>query len=398
MTLGWSEVVGRIRAGENETTEFKLWSAFPNKVAVALCALANTRGGLLILGVADDGGVVGVSESLDEAQEKLTSLLQSGLSAPLGATLGVGIQDGHQVLWAQVPRTRGPEPLRCKGRVYVRRGRASVEPSPSELQELYNIFGFVVTEEQVLSSSSIRDIDDEAFRRFLERQGLEVSEEPTLSLDSDLRSRCVGVDMDGELVLTVYGALAFGRNPQRFLPLASAWVDCVAYSGTDRATEVILHGEAKGRLDEQVERATGWFKALGSDEDYEGIHRRDTLFVPERAFREAVVNAVAHRDYAITGSKVLVERFSDRVVVTSPGALPNHMTAEIALAGGAPRSRNQLIAHFLLVSRLMEQRGRGFAIMRREMGAFNGTVPELENSPEGGFVRVTLRRTPAGTR
>jgi predicted HTH transcriptional regulator len=88
-----------------------------------------------------------------------------------------------------------------------------------------------------------------------------------------------------------------------------------------------------------------------------------------KALREAVVNAVAHRDYAIPGSRVMVDVFDDRVEITSPGALPNHKTAESVLAGGPPRSRNE------------------------SMRAFNGTEPELVNHKAESWVRVTLRRS-----
>lgn len=278
MKLDWEHLRARIAAGEDEHTERKLWDAFPDKAAIAIAAFANSDGGLVILGVADDGSLVGVPGDVDEAQEKLSTLLQTGLSAPVSATLGHHVENGVAIHWVD-------------------------------------------------------------------------------------------------------------------LALQTAWIDLVAYDGTDRAADVILHGEAKGRLDEQVERAVGWLKALGINERYEGIHRTESLVVPERAFREAIVNAVAHRDYAIIGSSVLVEVFTDRLDVTSPGTLPNHMTEATVLAGAAPRARNQLIAHFLLVSRLMERRGRGFPIMRKEMRAFNGTEPGLLSSDNGRFVRVTLRRS-----
>jgi ATP-dependent DNA helicase RecG len=392
MKLDWAHVSARIAQGEDEHTELKLWDAFPEKVAVAVCALANSDGGLVVLGVADDRTLVGVPGDADEIQERLSSLLQTGLSAPVSAQLGHCIESGVVVHWIDVRRVRGPEPLRRKGRVYVRRGRASVEPSPSELQELFNIFGFVITEEQIVPGSSPNDVDVRAFRTFLERQGLDVDEDPQPALDADLRTRMAARAVEGETRLTVYGALAFGKSPQEHAALQSAWVDLVAYDGTDRAADVILHGEAKGRVDEQVERAVGWLKALGIHEKYEGIRRAESLVVPERAFREAIVNGVAHRDYAIVGSSVLVEVFSDRVDVTSPGTLPNHMTEATVLAGAAPRARNQFITNFLLVSRLMERRGRGFPIMRKEMRAFNGTDPGLVSSENGRFVRVTLRR------
>jgi ATP-dependent DNA helicase RecG len=140
-----------------------------------------------------------------------------------------------------------------------------------------------------------------------------------------------------------------------------------------------------------VTRAVGWVQGLGTRETYEGLHRVDRPLVPPRALREAIVNAVAHRDYAILGSKVLLEVFADRVDITSPGELPNHMSPESVLAGGHPRSRNELIAHYLLVTGLMEMRGPGLPIIRKEMREFNGTEPALASSRDGRYVRLTLR-------
>ena len=150
---------------------------------------------------------------------------------------------------------------------------------------------------------------------------------------------------------------------------------------------------------EQVRRAVGWVRGLGRFETYRGLVREDVPLIPEKALREAVVNAVAHRDYAITGSKVLLEVFSDRLDVTSPGLLPNHMTVDSVRAGGHPRSRNELMANYLLVTGLMEQRGRGWPVMRRAMREFNETDVELLQDEGGKFVRVTLRlrRGPAGS-
>lgn len=186
--------------------------------------------------------------------------------------------------------------------------------------------------------------------------------------------------------------LCFGRQPQEFPPTRNAWVQLVAYAGTDRADETILTGEAKGRLDEQVERTLGWIKALGIREEYGELERQDRTVVPLRALREAVVNAVVHRDYAILGSKVMVEVFTDRIDITSPGVLPNHSTVAAALGGGHPRTRNELIANYMTTRGLMEVRGRGLPIVRREMLAFNGTRPALVSSRDGGYVRLTLYR------
>jgi ATP-dependent DNA helicase RecG len=393
--LAWPEIRQRILGGEDEHTEFKLWEGFPKKVAAAVCALANSDGGLIVLGAADDGSIVGVAEDPDEVQERLTSMLQTGLNAPVRASLGRHQDGGRWVHWIDVRRYRGPEPLRHGPRILVRCGRSSVEASPFELQELFNTFGFILTAEQTIPDSGPDDLDLRVFRRFLERQRLDLVEEPQPELLNDLKNRGVVAFDGGEPRLTLYGLLCFGREPQKFRATFNAWIDTVAYAGTDRASEPILHGEAHGRLDEQVERALGWFKALGVRETYTEEQRRiDHPRVPLRALREALVNAVVHRDYAILGSRVLLEVFADRVDVTSPGELPNHMTVATALAGGHPRSRNELLAHFMTVMGWMELRGRGLPIIRQEMRQANGTEPRLENSRDGRYVRLSLAIRP----
>ena len=118
-----------------------------------------------------------------------------------------------------------------------------------------------------------------------------------------------------------------------------------------------------------------------------GIVREDVPLIPESALREALVNAVIHQNMRT----VLFEVFDDRIDVTSPGTLPNHMEVESVRAGSRPRSRNESMAHAMVVARLM---GRGWPLMRRTMRDFNGTEPNLLNEDRGKFVRVTFRLNP----
>jgi predicted HTH transcriptional regulator len=275
----------------------------------------------------------------------------------------------------------------------VRRGTSNVEPSLSELQDLYNTFGLILTEERLVPGTHPADVDVENFRRYLARNGIARSDDDPIALETDLYNReILDRDLDGEWRATLYGVLCFGKHPQEHGPTRGFWVDLVAYAGNDRADPVLLSGEARGRLDEQVERAESWLRALGRTEHYAGLERVDRWVVPLAAFRECVVNAVAHRDYAILGSRVLVEVFDDRVAITSPGALPNHKRPESVLAGGSPRSRNEAMANYLLTMGLMEQRGSGMPRVVRAMQAFNGTRPELHNDKEERWFRVTLKR------
>lgn len=394
--MDWIEVLQRIRAGEDERTEFGRFRSWNEKDWLeGACAMANTEGGLVVLGVANDGRIDGVPMDAEEVQERLTNAIHNGLNAPVQARLGRHLAPAGWVHWIEVARMRGPEPLRHRGRVLVRRGRANDEPTPSELQELYNTYGLIFTEERVVPGTGTDAIEPQAFRDYMRRKGVDLDAEPELPFEIDLFNREVlGRDLDGTLRATLFGLLCFGKDPQGYPPTRNLWVDLVAYAGTDRGADVLLAGEARGRVDEQVQRAEGWLRALGRGERYTGMERTDEWPVPLPAFRECVVNAVAHRDYSILGSRVLVEAFDDRVVVTSPGALPNHKRPESVLAGGTPRSRNEAIANFLWDLRLMEQRGSGYPRIIRAMRAFNGTLPRLEQDKDERWVRVTLWRIP----
>lgn len=394
--MEWLDVLRRIEAGEDDRTEFKREPGDLSAVGKAVCAFGNAKGGLIVLGVENSGTIVGVSENPETVQERLTDFLQTGCSVPVSARCGSHEDPKGWVHWIEVPRQpRGYEPLHHRGRFWIRRQRSSVEPSPSERQELFNHFGFVLTEEQVIRSASVEDIDFNAFGTFLRAQGIDADEQPQPSIEDDMRNAGILAESDGRLSPTLYGALVFGRDPQSHPQTSSFFIQCAAYAGEDRASDVVSVAESRGRLEDQINRSLGWFRSLGRREVYRGILREDIPLIPERALREALVNAVIHREYAITGSSVLFEVFSDRIDVTSPGTLPNHMEVESVRSGSRPRSRNESMAHAMVVARLMERRGRGWPLMWRAVHEFNGTEPELVNEENGKFVRVTFRIDPA---
>ncbi len=290
--MEWIEVLQRIEAGEDEHTELGRFRSFGEKDwLAAVCAFANTEGGLVVLGVTDDGSIDGVPMDAEKVQERLTNALQTALSAPVLARLGRHEDPKGWVHWIEVARMRGPEPLRYRGTVLVRRGRSNVEPGPSELQELYNTFGLVFTEERLVPGTGPDDIDREVFRRYMRRKGIDLDGDPRLPFEVDLLNREVlDRDLDGALRATLFGLLCFGKDPQGHPPTRNFWVDLVAYAGRDRGADVLLSGEARGRLDEQVARSIGWLRALGRHERYAETRRIDESIVPEPAFRECVVN------------------------------------------------------------------------------------------------------------
>ena len=136
--MEWPEILQRIEAGEDEETEFKRGLGDLSAIGRAVCAFANTGGGVIILGVTDSQSIIGVNEDADSVQERLQTFLRTECSAPVSGQCGRHEDPNGWVHWIEVSHQDAPEPLRYDGRVWVRRACSSVEPSPSELQELYN--------------------------------------------------------------------------------------------------------------------------------------------------------------------------------------------------------------------------------------------------------------------
>lgn len=272
----------------------------------------------------------------------------------------------------------------------MRTGESGTDP-PEQARR-----GAPPTELWTIPSATANEIDMEAFDSFTRARGRQAEAGPRPGTDDDLRDAQVCEELDGVLRPTLYGLVVFGRGPQRYRPALRMFVHCARYAGLDRAARPISVGEAKGRLEDQVDRAMGWFRSLGRREEYHGILREDIPLMPELVLCEALVNAVVHRDYAEHGTQILLEVFSDRIEVTSPGALPGDMTVAEAVGGGAPGARNERMAKAMVVRRRMGLRGRGWPGMRRGMREFNGTEPELINEVRHRYVRVRFR-TPLET-
>ena len=256
--MEWLDVLRRIEAGEGSRTEFKRGLGDLSDIGKAICAFGNGDGGLIILGVDNAGVIVGVREDPERVQERLTSFLQSGCSVPVSARCGKDEDPNGWVHWIDVPRqARQFEPLHYDGRFWIRRERSSVPPSPAERQALFNDFGFVLTEEQVIRAATTEDIDHDAFRSFLRAQGLDTDEEPQPPLEEDMRNAGLLAMSDGNLHPTLYGVMVFGRDPQNHPQTSNFFIQCAAYAGLDRATDVVSVADARGRLVDQINRAHG---------------------------------------------------------------------------------------------------------------------------------------------
>lgn len=385
--LAPDELAGLIAAGEDSFTEFKDPGESTKDLAKELCAFLNAVGGRVLIGVDDDGRVVGLG---DWSEEKVMNVARTLLDPPAIPTFQVVIPPGTSTSVAVVAVDTGPEKPYALGggegkRYYVRVGSTSREASREELIRLTQASGSVQGDLRPVPGALVEDLDDAllgqryAGRRSIDWPNLGAEERLQVLVSADI----VHPETRGP---TVGGLLCFGIAPQTRMPFAT--VECAAYGGTSVDRSLVDRGSVSGRVDQQVGDAAAFIlRNLATPSTVERLERVESPRPSTESVREAVANAVAHRHYGVAGPS-LVRVFSDRVEVRSPGDLPNGVTPEAMRVGVSVR-RNPFIVARLVELRLVDAVGRGFVLMVEE--ALRIGLPEPEIVAADGFVTLTLR-------
>jgi len=346
------ELIYQIRLGEDSAYEFKAVTLHDNKVtkphrdsvADELAAFANGSGGFLILGVNDKTREVeGIAlEQLDTVELWLTNMASQAIDPPLPIeTRLVEIPD-HQgnarpLVWVRVAKSlfvhRSPHGY------FHRVGSSKREMAPELLARLFqqrSMARLIRFDEQLVPNTGREDIDPELKARFLRSDLPEALQLKKLYLLLE--------DENRQPHLTVTGVLLLTRHPADFL--SSAYVQCVAYSGSERNAEYQLDAQdCNGPVDQQIQQA---FNFVKRNMRVEAVKRPGRIDIPQYdlgAVYEALVNAVAHRDYAMHGARVRVHLFADRLEISTPGGLPNSLTVESMDANSI--SRNETLVNLL---------------------------------------------------
>jgi len=386
-----------IKDGETSTVELKVASPRPDEMAERLCGLANAKGGLIIIGVADETlEVVGVPEkrialtkdvALRAARQIKPELL---LDPPEPETY---ILDEKKLVVVIVPPNRGTV-YQASGVFWVRRGTYTVPLAISEVMELAHDRGLVNWEKEAVREATMRDIDPELVREYLrQRAGGSGQSSRLKNLERVLKGiGCAKVASDGQVRPTNAGILFFGRDPQEYI--LQSEVMCVLFRDelgvggyTDRK---VVRGTLQ-RLIDETEAFLNKYVAVGAK--IVGWKRIDLPEYPIEALREAVVNAIVHRDYSRTGESIRVFYYSDRVEIHSPGLLLPGITVEQMQKGEVTsKLRNLTLATLLRdIPGYMERIGSGVRFMLDETKRMGLPTPQFREANE--FV-VTFRKTP----
>lgn len=448
-----------INNGENSGVEFKRDTEDNRALAKELVAFANLQGGRVLLGVEKDRTVFGLTRfdpgtgtggtprTYDRLEEWIMQACRDKIRPeiiPYFAVIRdlepdkdvavVEVERGWSVhhVWHDQHRT-----------YYIRVGSLSREASPEELERLFQQRGAFRLEIRPVSGSSIDDLDPRRLSEYFARVRSQAipSEEPPAEWreraeaesrrDDESRWREIfdlrlrewreeqrrvweSLLVNTELLdsgerhpATVAGLLLFGKNPKRYLPQSG--IDAAAYDGAEkdyaarertslRGPMVALRAADATTVETGlVEQAVEFVRrnTTVNAKLVDGARREDRWDYPEEAVREAVVNALVHRNYLLSGTDIELSVYSDRLEIISPGRLPNGITTE-RMRIGCRAARNQLLKDTMRDYGYLEHMGMGVPRkILKSMHEINGTEPDLIEDGERFSVRLWKELKPA---
>ncbi len=393
MALDPAQLWRHIALGEDTELELK-GVAFrgekvsaPRRDALAdeLAAFGNGRGGRLVLGVSDDRR----PQDLDSSQlDVLVSFVGEICTDSVKPPLDYGVyrvpaeSAAGGVLVVEIPASAAVH--RSPGGYFRRRGDRKQQMDAAEIRRLSHARGqsdAASTDTRVVRGTGVNSLARDLWRRYVSSR---IDDPPETSLS---KLKFVKTDAGGSLRATIGGVLLASEDPREWLP--NAWIQAVAYRG-DRpdAGRQIDAREISGPLDRQIREALRFVAANQRVAAYKDPARTDVPQFSERAVFEAVVNAVVHRDYAVSGSRIRLFLFEDRLELYSPGGLCNSMTPEDLRT--SQFTRNELLASRLGQCAVgdvpgaggrayfIERRGEGVAVIEDETFALAGRRPVFE--------------------
>ena len=364
----WIEEI--IEAGEGYHIEFK--ESFDKSFIEEVCAFANSSGGKIILGISDKGIIKGIN-----TDNSFRSRIQDSLRQ-LQPSLNIGIEIKNNLIVIDVPDGHD-KPYACSRGFFIRNGANSQKLTRNEIIEYFRKESRIRFDELKNDKAIFEnDFDERAFKDFLNLAGI------THSIDrmSLLRNLDCITD-DGKF--TNAGVLFFARDID-FL-LNHAIVVCVLYKGTEKVN-ILDKKDFKGNIVENINNAILFVKRHTNVQyKIEKLQREEIPDIPDIALREAIINAVCHRDYFDKSANVLIEVFDDRVEISDPGGLPSGLKPSDF--GRKSVARNPLIASLLNRINYIEKVGTG--INRIKQTVTENERSSVEFSFDGGF-SVVFRR------
>ncbi len=361
-----------VALGEGFTTEFE--RSATRSLGRELCAFANATGGTILLGVTDDGKVFGVGD-----HNRLKSEVRSAARSA-DPPIAVDVESVQGTLCVRVPAQQG-KPYSVGGKFYIRKGASSQQMTREEIREFFFKEGLIRFDETPCCAFDLNaDLKDENWRRFARRARLPSGLEAWAALEN------LHLVRDGRM--THAGAWLLADDVTRYT--LRAGVTCALFRGVTNL-HILDRTDYTGDLYSVFEDCVAYLQAkLNTALIPHARGRDERLELPEDALREALANAIAHRDYRSTAN-VQVHVYRDRVEVVTPGGLPAGMSEEFLGTKSVPR--NPLLFGTFYRMGLVEQVGSGIRRIRASCREHGVAEPRIEVSEH--WVTTTFLRPDA---
>lgn len=339
-----------LQEGEGTMLEYK--ERLSSSFARELVALANTLGGRILLGVRDDGSVAGIKDSND-----LRARIQD-IARNCDPPVLILVEPIGKVMVVTVRKSNG-KPVQCRDGFFWRQGAVTQKLSRDEIRDFFRTEGVIRFDLSVNPRFHYpEDFDHDKFNAWLALSRISpraAVEDILVNIDAAERS-------EGRLLFRNVGVLFFAHEPRRFFN--QAYITCLLFKGTARV-DVLDRKDFSGGIVGDIEESLRFIERnTRTAYRIEKLQRENIPEYPVKALREAITNAVMHRDWFIEGANVFVEIHADHIEVVSPGGLPTGMLPEDL--GHKSIRRNPLIADLLHRIEFIEKAGTGIKRMRDE--------------------------------
>jgi ATP-dependent DNA helicase RecG len=353
-----TELLELVAHGEDSRHQFKKEVTNATSLASELAAFANSGGGQIFIGVADDGSIHGLDARRVSRLNQLISNAASTNVRPAinPRTENVGVGEGV-VLVVTIPDGLSKPYLDNSGVIWVKSGSDKRRVTArEELQRMFQSAQLVHGDDVPIPGTSVSDVDAGYFQKFFTRRFGVDFDEQGLSLAQILTNmRLLNAGL-----LTVSGALLFATDPTPLVP--AFHIKAVRYPGKDvHVSQYIESADIYGRIDSQFEQAMAFvLRNLRRTQQGQGVNSEGILEVPRIVFEELLANAIIHRDFFIS-APIRIFMFDDRIEIISPGHLPNNLTVANILCGNS-NMRNPILASY--ATKVLPYRGLGSGIVR----------------------------------
>lgn len=354
---------------ESQNIEFK--EQWRDDVLKTVCAFANTEGGTVYIGVDDKGKGITLKNA-----KRLLEKIPNKIKDILGIIADIKIVKKENCPVIKITVKRYTAPISYKGKFYIRSGSTTSELKGVELSRFLLSRAGTSWDSVIEPNSSIKDISIKTVRHF---QDLAKKRFPFISKEKDIKVILQKLNLIKGNRLKRAAILLFSKNPQKYY--TSAYLKIGRFISEE---DVISTDVIEGNLFEQVEKTIEILrlKYLENRFYYEGIYRKEDLVYPEDALREAVINALIHRDYI--GSHTQLRIYDNRLMLWNDGKLMEGITFDMLKKTHPSRLRNELLANVFFKAGFIEAWGRGTLKIAAKCKEKNLPFPEFYELA-GGF-------------